>query len=125
MFTKLKVKEVKKETIDTVSISFDLPSDLKAQFNYNAGQYITVKKEIAGEDVRRSYSLCSSPNQDDFRIGVKLVENGKMSTYLTTDVNVGDELELIMEDFDGTTLDLYTHVKQLTRERRLQNLQLI
>lgn len=95
MFTKLKVKEVKKETIDTVSISFDLPSDLKAQFNYNAGQYITVKKEIAGEDVRRSYSLCSSPNQDDFRIGVKLVENGKMSTYLTTDVNVGDELELM------------------------------
>jgi ring-1,2-phenylacetyl-CoA epoxidase subunit PaaE len=95
MFTKLKVKEVVKETSDTVSISFDLPLELKESFNYQSGQYVTVRKDIEGEDVRRSYSLCSSPGQDDFRIGVKLVENGKMSSYLTRDLSVGDELELM------------------------------
>ncbi|MGB0888205.1 MAG: FAD-binding oxidoreductase [Vicingaceae bacterium] len=95
MFTKVKVKEVRKETKDTVSISFDLPSELKSEFNYESGQYVTIRKEINGEDVRRSYSLCSSPAQDDFRIGVKLVENGKMSSFLTKEVAVGDELELM------------------------------
>lgn len=95
MFTKLKVKEIKQETIDTVSIAFEIPSDLKTEFNYKSGQYITIRFDVDGEDVRRAYSLCSSPSEDDFRIGVKKVENGKMSTFLNDSLNVGDELDVM------------------------------
>ena len=95
MFSKLKVQEIKQETSDTVSIVFEISYDLKSDFNYQSGQYITIKKEVAGEEVRRAYSLCSSPIENDFRIGVKKVENGKMSTFLNEKLNVGDELEVM------------------------------
>lgn len=94
-FKKLIIKDVKRETSDTVSIAFEIPADLKSDFNYQSGQYITIKKNVAGEDVRRAYSLCSSPFEDDFRVGVKKVENGKMSTFLNEKMSVGDELEVM------------------------------
>jgi ring-1,2-phenylacetyl-CoA epoxidase subunit PaaE len=95
MFSKLKIQEIKKETDDSVSIAFEIPSELKSNFEYQSGQYITIKKDITGEDIRRSYSLCSSPSEDDFRIGVKKVENGRMSTFLNQNLNVGDEIEVM------------------------------
>ncbi len=94
-FKKLVVKDIKNETKDAVSIAFEIPEELKAEFNYESGQYITIKKDIASEDVRRSYSLCSAPSEDDFRIGVKKVKNGKMSTFLNESLNVGDEIEVM------------------------------
>jgi len=95
MFSKLKVQEIKKETNDAVSIAFEIPADLKSNFEYQSGQYITIKSDIAGEDIRRSYSLCSAPSEDDFRIGVKKVDNGRMSIFLNENLNVGDELEVM------------------------------
>ena len=95
MFSKLKVQEIKKETNDSVSIAFEIPSELKSNFDYQSGQYITIKSNVSGEDVRRSYSLCSAPYEDDFRIGVKKVKNGKMSTFLNDNINVGDEIEIM------------------------------
>jgi ring-1,2-phenylacetyl-CoA epoxidase subunit PaaE len=94
-FKKIKVKEVRQETKDTVSVAFEIPSELKSEFTYKSGQYITVKSNINGEDVRRAYSLCSSPAEDDFRIGVKKVANGKMSIFLTESLSVGDELDIM------------------------------
>jgi ring-1,2-phenylacetyl-CoA epoxidase subunit PaaE len=90
-FQEVKVIEVKKETDDTVSIAFDVP----ASFNYVSGQYITIKKEIAGEDIRRSYSLCSAPFENDFRVAVKEIANGKMSSFLNNTLKQGDLLELM------------------------------
>jgi len=95
MFSKLKVKEIRKETNDTVSIAFEIPNDLRSEFSYKSGQYITVKSDVSGEDIRRAYSLCSSPYDDDFRIGVKKVESGKMSTFLNEDLKEGAELEVM------------------------------
>ncbi|PCJ28763.1 MAG: hypothetical protein COA97_00020 [Flavobacteriales bacterium] len=95
MFSKLKVKEIKQETVDTVSIAFEIPKDLKADFTYQSGQYITIKADVDGEDLRRAYSLCSAPSENDFRIGVKKVANGKMSTFLNKNLSVGDELEIM------------------------------
>lgn len=93
-FHTLKVKDIRKETADCVSVAFEIPEKLKAEFAYKAGQYLTLKFTINGEDVRRSYSLCSSPDADsDFRIAVKKVENGKMSNYLNTVLKVGDSIE--------------------------------
>jgi len=95
-FKKISIKEIKKETSDTVSISFDIPAGLSEDFNYKSGQYITLKANIEGEEVRRAYSLCSAPSENDFRIGVKKVENGRMSSYLNDVVKAGDEIEVMV-----------------------------
>jgi ring-1,2-phenylacetyl-CoA epoxidase subunit PaaE len=95
MFKKLSVKEVKQETENTVSVAFDIPNELAEDFNYRSGQYITIRTLINGEDVRRAYSLCSAPFENDFRIGVKKIENGKMSTFLNDHLKAGDEIEVM------------------------------
>ena len=88
-FEKLLISEVKELTDDAVSISFDI--DNKKKFNFKAGQYLTVKQIINGEEVRRAYSICSSNNK--LEIGVRRVDGGKMSSFLTT-VKKGDVLEV-------------------------------
>ena len=94
MFYPLKVKEIRKETEDCVSIAFDLTDSQKEDFHYVQGQYLTLKQDINGEEVRRSYSLCSSPHADDeLRVAVKKVENGKFSTYANESLQEGDTIE--------------------------------
>jgi ring-1,2-phenylacetyl-CoA epoxidase subunit PaaE len=95
LFKTVKVVDVNKETSDAVSVAFggDLKND--PTFNYKSGQYITIKKIIKGEDVRRSYSLSSAPSENDFRIAVKKIEGGKMSSFLNDDLKAGDELEIM------------------------------
>jgi ring-1,2-phenylacetyl-CoA epoxidase subunit PaaE len=94
-FHKLKVKEVRKETDDCVSISFDIPANLKNSFSFQHGQNITVKKEINGEEARRSYSICSSPFENELRVAVKKVDGGSFSTFANTVLKAGDELEIL------------------------------
>lgn len=94
-FHTLKIKEVRKETADCVSIAFDIPAELKDFFKYTQGQNITLKKIINGQEVRRSYSLCSSPLEDDYRIAIKAVEGGLFSTFATSQLNKGDEIEVM------------------------------
>tara|TARA_R110002049_G_scaffold104807_7_gene251410 strand:+ start:273 stop:1400 length:1128 start_codon:yes stop_codon:yes gene_type:complete len=95
-FRQLTVKEVIKETQEAVSIVFDIPNDLAAEFKYKAGQYLTIKADINGESVRRSYSLSSSPSVDTvLKVTSKKVENGKMSHYLYDRVKAGDVLEVM------------------------------
>ncbi len=95
-FHKIKIKDLKRETADCVSIALDIPLELKDVFAYKQGQYITLKTHINGEELRRSYSACSSPIADpDLRIAVKAVENGKVSTFLNNGITVGQELEVM------------------------------
>ncbi|UTW61401.1 2Fe-2S iron-sulfur cluster binding domain-containing protein [bacterium SCSIO 12741] len=94
MFYNLTVKEVKKETPDTVSVSFDIPDNLKEHFRYTQGQYLTFKKNLFGEELRRSYSLCSSPVTDnELRVAIKEVEGGRFSGYANSKLSAGDVLE--------------------------------
>jgi len=93
-FHKLTIKAVIQETSDTVSILFDMPDSLGSQFSFKAGQYLTLKAMINGEDVRRSYSLSSAPHENEWKVGVKKVENGKFSTYAQT-LKAGDQLEVM------------------------------
>lgn len=90
----LSVKEVKKETANSVSILFDVPNSLKETFSFIPGQYITVQKEINGERIRRDYSICSSVNSGELKVGIKAVENGTFSQYAMSQLKVGDELEV-------------------------------
>lgn len=94
-FHKLKVKEVKRETAEAVSILFDVPQDLKDSFQFVQGQYLTLKVHIDGEDVRRSYSICSSPIEDELRVAVKQIPNGKFSTYANTSIAQGDVIDVM------------------------------
>ncbi|PCI11794.1 MAG: flavodoxin reductase [Flavobacteriaceae bacterium] len=93
-FHKLTIKEIIKETANAVSITFDVPEKLKEEFQFIAGQYITIKKEINGKEVRRAYSICSDPNTGILKVAVKAVEGGTFSIYATKSLHVGDKLEV-------------------------------
>ncbi len=95
-FHQLKVADIRKETADCVSVAFEIPESLKSEYQYTQGQYVTIKMMHAGEEIRRSYSLCSSPVADqDFRIAAKKVKDGRMSVYLNDTLKVGDVLDVM------------------------------
>ncbi len=94
IFYKLPVKEVTKETQNTVSVVFDIPEKTKSEFYFIPGQYITIQKEIDGKKLRRAYSICSSPNSDELRVAIKAVDKGAFSVYANNKLKVGDILEV-------------------------------
>ena len=93
-FKKLTVKEIIKETDNAVSIAFDIPAELSSDFKFIAGQYITIRITIDGKELRRSYSICSSPESKEFCVMVKDVQNGVFSNYATKKLKTGDILEV-------------------------------
>lgn len=93
-FYALKVKEILRETSDAVSISFEIPENLKEIFRYKAGQYITIKSEIDGEEIRRAYSLCSAPGSGEHKVTVKEVKDGGFSVIANNILKAGDILEV-------------------------------
>lgn len=95
-FHSLKVRDVKRETADSVSVSFEVPPQLMADYQFKQGQYLTLKLKVNGEEIRRSYSICTSPfSEKDLRIAIKEVENGKASTYINRSLKVGDQMEVM------------------------------
>ncbi|MEM8890314.1 MAG: 1,2-phenylacetyl-CoA epoxidase subunit PaaE [Bacteroidota bacterium] len=95
-FHSLAVKEIREETPDCVSVVFDIPEELKESFKFIQGQYLTLKTDIGGEEVRRSYSLCSSPLEGEWRVAVKRVEDGKFSTFVNRELKCGDHLDVML-----------------------------
>ena len=100
-FHSLKVKEIIKETNDTVSVSFQVPEDLKEAFAFTPGQYLTLKLTINNEEQRRSYSICSS-SAEDITVAVKKVENGLVSSYLNEVLKENDEMEVMIPEGNFT-----------------------
>lgn len=94
-FHALKIKDVIRETDDAVSISFDIPAEIKNEYSYKSGQYLTLRADINGEDIRRSYSLCSAPHENEWRVAVKQVEQGKFSTFANNELQAGMELQVM------------------------------
>jgi ring-1,2-phenylacetyl-CoA epoxidase subunit PaaE len=95
-FHTITVKEVRRETSDAVSVAFLLPDELKEEFKFKQGQYITLKLNLNGEELRRSYSICSSPfDGDDLRVAIKKVNGGRVSNYINADLKAGDRLEVM------------------------------
>lgn len=94
-FHKLTVKEVKKQTPDCVSVSFDIPAALQPDFAFSQGQNITLKKMIDDEEIRRSYSICTAPFENELTVAVKKVDGGKFSSYANDILQRGDELEVL------------------------------
>lgn len=94
-FHALRVAEVRRETEDAVSIQFDVPPHLADTFAFRAGQHLTLRREIDGEDVRRNYSLCLAPSEGALRIAVKRIAGGVFSGFATTDLAAGDVLDVM------------------------------
>jgi len=93
-FHKVKVSQIEKTTADCSIVTFDI-NGLAEEFAFKQGQYLTLKTEIDGESVQRSYSLCSSPNDGIWQVGIKKVPGGKFSTFANEKMKIGDELEVM------------------------------
>jgi len=94
-FHSLSISEVKNETPNSVSITFEVPDHLAEIFKFKAGQYITLKHKIDGIEVRRAYSLCTSPNSHELKVGVKKVKDGCFSVFANEILKAGDTLEVM------------------------------
>ena len=94
-FHSLTVAEIRKETEDTVSISFVIPENLKEDYAYLPGQYLTLKSSVLGEDTRRSYSLCTAPYENEWRVAVKQVKDGLFSTFANRQLKAGEILDVM------------------------------
>ena len=93
-FYKLKVSDITRETEKAVSITFNVPEDLKSIFQFKAGQYLTIKTTLKNEELRRDYSICSSRKSDVLKVAVKEVEGGTFSVYANNTLKIGDELDV-------------------------------
>jgi len=94
-FHPLKIKKIRKETPDCVSLVFEVPAILQEEFRFEQGQNITLKKVIDGEELRRSYSICAAPFENELKVAVKKLEGGKFSSYANDILKEGDELDVL------------------------------
>ncbi|MGL4495347.1 MAG: 1,2-phenylacetyl-CoA epoxidase subunit PaaE [Beijerinckiaceae bacterium] len=97
-FHTLKIADVRRETRDSVSVLLTVPDALKAEFSFAPGQYLTLRTTIDGEDIRRSYSICSGVLDNELRIGVKKVDGGAFSTFANENLKAGDSVEVMPPD---------------------------
>ena len=94
-FHPLTVKKIKRETPDCVSISFTIPGELQKEFTFKQGQSLTLRKTLQGEEIRRSYSICTSPLDNELRVAIKQVQGGLFSTFANTTLQPGDVLDVM------------------------------
>ena len=94
-FHPLKVVDVTNETADAISIAFEIPPNLKSDYKYIQGQYLTLKLTVNGEEVRRSYSICSTHTEPELRVAIKRVKGGKGSNFVADKIKVGDNIEVM------------------------------
>lgn len=97
-FHSLRVQEVRRETPSSVSILFEVPAELKADFDFKSGQYITIKHILNNEEVRRAYSICSTPYSGELRVAVKEVPDGTFSKYANNKLQAGDTLDVMLPE---------------------------
>lgn len=94
-FHLLAVSDLQKEIQGCVSVAFEVPPALQKQFAFTSGQYLTLKTTVNGEELRRSYSLCSAPHENEWRVAVKEIPNGKFSSFANQSLQIGDTLEVM------------------------------
>jgi ring-1,2-phenylacetyl-CoA epoxidase subunit PaaE len=94
-FHPLRVKKIQKETADCVSVEFDVPELLSESFQFKQGQSLTMRTMISGEEVRRTYSICSSPLDKKLRVAIKKVQGGLFSTFANEQLKQSDVLDVM------------------------------
>jgi ring-1,2-phenylacetyl-CoA epoxidase subunit PaaE len=94
-FHRLTVSDLRRESADAVSLTFAIPPALAGDYRFAPGQYLTLRTTMDGEEVRRSYSICSGPDDGELRIAVKKVDGGAFSSWAADELKVGDELDVM------------------------------
>ncbi len=94
-FHRLAVNDLRSETPDAVSLTFAIPKDLADDYSFTPGQYLTLRTMMDGEEIRRSYSICSGPDDGELRIAVKKVDGGAFSSWAAEELKRGDELDVM------------------------------
>jgi ring-1,2-phenylacetyl-CoA epoxidase subunit PaaE len=110
-FYKLSIKEIIKETADAVSILFNVPDELKPYYTFVAGQYVTLKVTLDGQEIRRAYSICSSPKSGELRIAVKAIKTGFFSKFANEKLAIGNVIEV------GTPEGKFTFEPKVERQK--------
>ena len=94
-FHSLAISDIRQETKDCISISFDVPGHLQDAYHFEAGQNITLRLKVGGEELRRSYSICSSPLDNELRVAIKKIAAGKFSTHANHQFQRGDKIDVL------------------------------
>lgn len=104
-FHTLTIRDIRRETPDAVSIAFEVPSELQQAFAFEQGQYLTLRTQIDGEEIRRSYSICAGEDDGELRVAVKEVAGGAFSTFANRALQPGAALDVMtpMGRFGSTT----------------------
>ena len=95
LFHPLRVRAIEPDTPEAVIVSFDVPDDLRETFGFTQGQYLTLRTEIDGADLRRSYSICAGVDDDALRVGVRKVRAGVFSNWINTALKPGDTIQVM------------------------------
>jgi ring-1,2-phenylacetyl-CoA epoxidase subunit PaaE len=94
-FHRLAVGDLRRESSDAVSLTFAIPQQLADDYSFAPGQYLTLRTTMDGEEVRRSYSICSGPDDGELRIAVKKVDGGAFSNWAADELKIGDQLDVM------------------------------
>ena len=94
-YRSLRVAEVRPETDGAVCVTFEVPESLREEFRFTQGQYLTLAAEIEGQEVNRSYSICSGIDDGDLRVGIRKIDGGVFSTWANEKLAAGDEIRVM------------------------------
>lgn len=97
-FHTLNVADVRRETDDAVSIAFAVPTELSADYRFVPGQYLTLRADVGGRDIRRSYSICSGPDDGELRVAIRKVDGGLFSSFANDAIGAGDPIQVMTPD---------------------------
>jgi ring-1,2-phenylacetyl-CoA epoxidase subunit PaaE len=95
LFHPLRVRAIEPDTDEAVIVSFDVPPALREVFAFNQGQYLTLRTQVDGEDLRRSYSICAGIDDGELRVGVRKVAGGRFSNWINQQLQAGDEVQVM------------------------------
>ena len=102
-FHALRVAEVVPETAEANSIRFEIPPELRDRFAFKAGQHLTLRATLNGEEVRRNYSLCTAPDEQDWMVTVKRIGGGLFSNWVGDELKPGDTIDVMPPHGSFTT----------------------
>ena len=95
IFHPLRVRAIEPDTSEAVIVSFDVPPDLREVFGFIQGQYLTLRAQVDGQDLRRSYSICAGADDGELRVGVRKVHGGQFSHWINTHLKPGDTVQVM------------------------------
>jgi len=97
-FHTLRIAEVRRETPDAISLRFEVPAALREEYAFVQGQHLTLRTQLDGEEVRRTYSICAGVDDGELRVAIKQVAGGRFSTWANQTLRSGDRIDVLTPD---------------------------